>query len=530
MTRIGVVGAGRVGAVLSAALRSAGHEIVAAAGESDASLHRIETLLPGVPPRQADRRRACLRPAAAHRARRHARERRHQLVGAGAIRAGQYVVHTSGRHGLAVLEPATRGRRPAGRDAPGDDLHRHRRRPRPARRLRLRHHRRRRRARVRRGASSPTSAASPMWVPEEQAHALPRRSRPRRQPPGHPGHPGDGAARAPPAPRTPPRTLRPLLTAALDNALEHGDAALTGPIVRGDVEHGPGPPRTTSPRTPRPRSRRTSPWRRPPPTGPSLDGRLLPIRAAPHRRPARRGARARRRDRSRRRRPSYLPERPAMTTRPSSRTPARSCARRSAPRRAAGRVGFVPTMGALHAGHAALMRAGAQGGRVRRARRGRRSSSTRCSSAPGEDLDRYPRTFDADLALCAAQGVDIVFAPSVDEVYPGGDPQVTVDPGPLATVLEGATRPDPLPRRAHRRRQAVRPGAARRRGVRGEGLPAAGADPPDGLRPVPGRRRRRRRRPSASPTGWRCPAATATSTPSSAGAAVALSPRAVRGP
>jgi pantoate--beta-alanine ligase len=61
--------------------------------------------------------------------------------------------------------------------------------------------------------------------------------------------------------------------------------------------------------------------------------------------------------------------------------------------------------------------------------------------APGEDLDRYPRTFDADLAVCAEQGVDIVCVPSVEEVYPGGDPQVTLDPGPLAGILEGVTRP-----------------------------------------------------------------------------------------
>ncbi len=61
--------------------------------------------------------------------------------------------------------------------------------------------------------------------------------------------------------------------------------------------------------------------------------------------------------------------------------------------------------------------------------------------APGEDLDRYPRTFDADLEVCAAGGADVVFAPSVDEVYPGGEPQVTVEPGPLATILEGASRP-----------------------------------------------------------------------------------------
>ena len=61
--------------------------------------------------------------------------------------------------------------------------------------------------------------------------------------------------------------------------------------------------------------------------------------------------------------------------------------------------------------------------------------------APGEDLDRYPRTFDDDLVLCEKEGVDVVFAPSVDEVYPGGEPLVTVEPGPLATELEGASRP-----------------------------------------------------------------------------------------
>jgi pantoate--beta-alanine ligase len=61
--------------------------------------------------------------------------------------------------------------------------------------------------------------------------------------------------------------------------------------------------------------------------------------------------------------------------------------------------------------------------------------------APGEDLDRYPRTLDADLDLCAAAGVDVVFAPAVDEMYPGGEPLVTVEPGPLGAILEGASRP-----------------------------------------------------------------------------------------
>lgn len=105
-----------------------------------------------------------------------------------------------------------------------------------------------------------------------------------------------------------------------------------------------------------------------------------------------------------------------------------------------GRVALVPTMGALHEGHASLMRAA----------RSRVSDGDAVvvslfvnpmQFAPGEDLDRYPRTFDADLEVCGAQGVDVVFAPSVEEVYPGGEPQVTLDPGPVATVLEGRSRP-----------------------------------------------------------------------------------------
>ena len=108
--------------------------------------------------------------------------------------------------------------------------------------------------------------------------------------------------------------------------------------------------------------------------------------------------------------------------------------------RAAGRpVGFVPTMGALHAGHASLMAEA-------RARVGEGPVVVSIfvnpmQFAPGEDLDRYPRTLDADLEVCAGEGVDIVLAPGVEEVYPGGEPQVTVDPGPLATILEGRSRP-----------------------------------------------------------------------------------------
>lgn len=113
-----------------------------------------------------------------------------------------------------------------------------------------------------------------------------------------------------------------------------------------------------------------------------------------------------------------------------------------ADRTAGGRLAFVPTMGALHDGHVSLMR---------RARAEVGSDGAVVASVfvnptqfgPGEDLDRYPRTLDADLEACATAGVDVVFTPSVEEVYPGGVAAlaVTVAPGPLADVLEGASRP-----------------------------------------------------------------------------------------
>jgi pantoate--beta-alanine ligase len=100
-------------------------------------------------------------------------------------------------------------------------------------------------------------------------------------------------------------------------------------------------------------------------------------------------------------------------------------------------VAVVMTMGALHAGHVEL---------IRRARqRDERVIVTDFLNplqfAPGEDLDKYPRTFDADRALCVAEGVDLLFAPGPEEVYPAGDPLVRVDAGPVGDVLEGHARP-----------------------------------------------------------------------------------------
>lgn len=104
---------------------------------------------------------------------------------------------------------------------------------------------------------------------------------------------------------------------------------------------------------------------------------------------------------------------------------------------AAGRVGVVMTMGALHEGHAALMRAARAGTDYVLAT----IFVNPLQFGPNEDFDRYPRTLDADLALLRAEGVDAVFAPSPPQVYPDGPPLVRVDPGPLGAVLEGAHRP-----------------------------------------------------------------------------------------
>ncbi|WP_430647896.1 pantoate--beta-alanine ligase [Agromyces sp. GXS1127] len=106
--------------------------------------------------------------------------------------------------------------------------------------------------------------------------------------------------------------------------------------------------------------------------------------------------------------------------------------------RASGRtVAFVPTMGALHAGHLAL---------VRRAREISDAVVVSIFVNPlqfgaGEDLDRYPRTLEADLAALAGEGVEFVFAPTAAEMYPEGAVETSVTAGHVGTLYEGASRP-----------------------------------------------------------------------------------------
>ena len=100
-------------------------------------------------------------------------------------------------------------------------------------------------------------------------------------------------------------------------------------------------------------------------------------------------------------------------------------------------VVFVPTMGALHEGHLALVEA---------ARRTPGSVVVvsifvnPLQFGPGEDLDAYPRTLDQDVARLASAGVELVFAPSAAAMYPDG-PRTTVQPGPTGDILDGAARP-----------------------------------------------------------------------------------------
>lgn len=104
-----------------------------------------------------------------------------------------------------------------------------------------------------------------------------------------------------------------------------------------------------------------------------------------------------------------------------------------------GTIGFVPTMGYLHDGHLSLVRAA-------------RSANDAVvvsifvnptQFGPGEDLASYPRDLDRDLTMLAAEGVDLVWTPRVEDVYPPGS-STRVRVGGVTEVLEGARRPGHL--------------------------------------------------------------------------------------
>ena len=230
---MGIVGAGRVGAVLGAALRRAGHEVIAVSGVSDLSRLRAEALLPGVPilsvPQVAVEADLVLMavpddvlPGLVA-----------SLCTEGALHAGQFVVHPSGRYGIEVLEPATNaGAVPLALHpvmtftGTSVDLARLEDCPFGVTTL----------EQVRPVAEALVveMGGEPVWVPEESRAlyhaavsfganylmAVVRESI-------------DLLARA--GMEHPEHLMAPLLSASLDNALRHGDGALTGPVARGDA-------------------------------------------------------------------------------------------------------------------------------------------------------------------------------------------------------------------------------------------------------------------------------------------------------
>jgi pantoate--beta-alanine ligase len=106
------------------------------------------------------------------------------------------------------------------------------------------------------------------------------------------------------------------------------------------------------------------------------------------------------------------------------------------PRARGERIGLVPTMGAFHAGHVALMRAAREGSDVVVVSLFVNPSQFNAA----DDLARYPRDEAADAGVAESEGINVLFAPSAEELYPPGF-DTWVEPGELASVLEGAARP-----------------------------------------------------------------------------------------
>ena len=305
----------------------------------------------------------------------------------------------------------------------------------------------------------------------------------------HLDHAGARLRRRPGARRRPPaeRLVAPLLSAALDNALRHGDRALTGPVARGDAgtvrthlrELGAVDPdlaatyRVLAARTAR-RAQRAGLLPLMPPTSACrahVEKEADVVTTAQTR-------------------GGYTPGELTVHTRPAAISPV-TRALRSAGRR----IALVPTMGALHEGHREL---------IRHARRMPGAGVVAVSIfvnplqfGPAEDLARYPRPLEADLQICRDEGVELVFAPVSTTCTPPG--RHDDRRSRAARRRAGRCGPArPLRRRADRGREAVphrRPG---RRVLRREGLSAAGAGHEDGRRPeLPARRGRCADRPRA---------------------------------
>ncbi len=410
---VGVVGAGRVGAVLAHALRQTGHAVVGASAVSQASRDRVAEMLPGVPVLEVEqvveRAEVVLLTVPD--------DALADLVGGlarlGRFHEGQIVVHTAGRHGTAVLEPA--------RAAGAIPLAIH-----PAMTFT--------------GTSVDLArlAGAPFAVTAE-ADALPIALALVVELGGEPvvveeddralyhaalAHVSNHLVTLVAQSRSllagldvgePGSMIGPIAQAALDGAVSRGDAALTGPVSRGDAgtvaEH-------------------VAVLR-------GVDDDVLPAYRAMAEATVSRALRSGRLDAA-----AAADVRTALAGRSPTRAGARPRVATTVadlqaaltPRRRA----VVMTMGALHEGHLEL---------VRRAAQLAEEVVVTIFVNPlqfgaTEDLDRYPRTLDSDVDKLAGLGVvDLVFAPTEAQMYPDGEPLVRISAGSLGEVLEGAARP-----------------------------------------------------------------------------------------
>ena len=461
---VGVVGAGRVGTVLANALRSTGHAVVGVSATSQNSRDRADALLPGVPvleiPEVVERSELVLLTVPD--------DALGELVGGlaslGAFQPGQLLVHTAGRYGVDILAPA--------RASGAIPLAIH-----PAMTFTGTS------VDLGRLVGAPFAVtADPPVLPIAQALVVEIGGEPVVLAESARGlyHAAlahganhlvtlisqairvlaaagidDGGA-----------LLTPLLTAALDGALRGGETNLTGPIVRGDAgtvaEHLAAlraaaadhpdladlpPSYHTLARATVQRALATLRIHEPQAAA-LLDALAVPgpgsTPAAQVSQPVQAGGPVD---------PAQVSGAPDATSTPEQPPSSTSAGATAEPGRPAvvhtiselrqvratwhGSTAVVMTMGALHAGHLAL---------VQHAREVAEHVIVTIFVNPlqfgaGEDLSRYPRTLDADLRDLTGEGVDLVFAPAPAEMYPDGEPQVWVRAGTMGEVLEGAARP-----------------------------------------------------------------------------------------
>lgn len=456
---VGVIGAGRVGAVLGAALRAAGHGVVGVAAVSEASRERAELLLPEVPilsPQQIVERAELVLLAVPDD---QLADLVSGLAATGHWQAGQLVAHTAGRWGVEVLEPARQS------GAIGLAIH-------PSMTFTGLSLDLPRLSGCAFGVTAPAAV-----LPIAQALVMEMGGEPvviaEADRPIYHAALAHGANHLTTITgqalqllgelglEQPERVLGPLARAALDNALSVGESALTGPVARGDagtvreheqtlVEHALGTGQQDIARAYRALAALTAERAR--------DRGMLTqtqhdqvLEALGRSRGEDRGSGSGTAGSDVGHSPADLEGGPA-TEAPTQRAAAgasgpvvlrepgqlRAAVRREVAQRGPQlSIGFVPTMGALHEGHAHLVR------------RAREENDLVIVSifvnplqfGPNEDFERYPSDLPGDLELLGGLGVDLVFAPGLEDMYPGGDPLVTVSSGRLGTVLDGASRP-----------------------------------------------------------------------------------------